>query len=357
MSARPIRSARRQRGFTLIELLVVVAIIALLISILLPSLAKARAQARTTLCLSRMGQFTKAFIIYAEDFDEALPFVATMHYYDDRTPDPNERWLADWFVNGEDHASACATIISIAYHPEVDWPARPKVPESGTLFKYTRFPDLYRCPEFERITHPDKVQNTFNFTRAVWARRWLLPIETGWEEEWGSVEGPIMKASQIHNPAELMMVLDEQWDRHVGTAGIGFVDDDAVQTAYAGSDYGFFAEDVVGTYHGQPVSSGWRNYRGEYLLDFGEDNYRDPPFLWKRGSVGCYDGHAALWRDPWPTFELPPVYTRSTNWRLDGLGRPAWDEMEAVSMFMKRLIFAQRGFDARERFQVPMPGM
>ena len=52
-----------RRGFTLIELLVVVAIIALLISILLPSLSKARAQSRTTLCASRIGQLGKADLV------------------------------------------------------------------------------------------------------------------------------------------------------------------------------------------------------------------------------------------------------------------------------------------------------
>jgi prepilin-type N-terminal cleavage/methylation domain-containing protein/prepilin-type processing-associated H-X9-DG protein len=65
----------RRSGFTLIELLVVVAIIALLISILLPSLQRARDQAKTTVCLSNGKQFALSVLYYAEDRDQHLPYV------------------------------------------------------------------------------------------------------------------------------------------------------------------------------------------------------------------------------------------------------------------------------------------
>ena len=64
---------RRRSGFTLIELLVVVAIIALLISILLPSLARARDQAKKTACASNLHQMGIGFNTYATEYNNDLP--------------------------------------------------------------------------------------------------------------------------------------------------------------------------------------------------------------------------------------------------------------------------------------------
>jgi prepilin-type N-terminal cleavage/methylation domain-containing protein/prepilin-type processing-associated H-X9-DG protein len=63
----------RCAGFTLIELLVVVAIIALLIAILLPSLQRAREQAKAAACGSNLRQMGLAMEHYLEDNQEYYP--------------------------------------------------------------------------------------------------------------------------------------------------------------------------------------------------------------------------------------------------------------------------------------------
>lgn len=63
----------RRKGFTLIELLVVVAIIAVLIAILLPSLGRAKDNAKKTRCLTNLSSLTKGAIVYASEWDNWLP--------------------------------------------------------------------------------------------------------------------------------------------------------------------------------------------------------------------------------------------------------------------------------------------
>ena len=337
-----IRTARLgDRGFTLIELLVVVAIIALLISILLPSLSKARAQARTTLCLSRIGQLGKSFLMYGGDFDESFPFIATGHE-PVGAPEADETWLADW----HDVSGNPVTILDAVIHsPQGNWEAAgaPEIPRSGTMFSYTRFERLYRCPDYERIASKD--QEVFNYTRPFWGRYWRTPeemtTEPGDSKYWGNTEGKIMKSSQVYNAASLPMLLDEAWDRFVATSA-RFGDSGS---PWNGNEFFFAPDNNLGIYHGQPSSA--RFHTLDYYLD-------NQPFLWKKGGVYFYDGHAELMRDPWPTRVMAdhprsdPIEFRGNAKSVDiGAEGPGLDQ------YINWLLYAQRGHDLHKEGGLP----
>lgn len=70
---------RRLRAFTLIELLVVISIIALLLAVLLPSLARARHQAKSTVCLSNLRSVGISLYAYANENRERMPGAGLSH--------------------------------------------------------------------------------------------------------------------------------------------------------------------------------------------------------------------------------------------------------------------------------------
>ena len=66
--------ARSDRtGFSLVELLIVIAIISLLVTIAVPSLSKAKEQARRSVCLANVRRLAIAANTYAAKYDDSLP--------------------------------------------------------------------------------------------------------------------------------------------------------------------------------------------------------------------------------------------------------------------------------------------
>jgi prepilin-type processing-associated H-X9-DG protein/prepilin-type N-terminal cleavage/methylation domain-containing protein len=64
----PSRGRPLAGAFTLIELLVVIAVIAILAALLLPSLSKAKEQARQVNCMSNLKQLQLCWVMYADDY-------------------------------------------------------------------------------------------------------------------------------------------------------------------------------------------------------------------------------------------------------------------------------------------------
>jgi len=297
-------------GFTLIELLVVVAIIALLISILLPSLNKARAQARTTVCASKMGELTKSLFTYREDYEDTLPFTSMVTGKEDPGPkDANhsdpwvsvqggsmETWLAS--------APEMAAIIDASFNSAGPFPEDVEAPRSGLLFKYARFEKLYRCPDFERKAGAE--QNVFNYTRGAWCRKYRHPGEGGTARitiplpglgdiVFGDTGGAILKPSMVYATSRLPILNDEQWNRHV--AGAWF---NGSEVAWIVCDPVFDFIDEIGQYHGSPRQT-----------PFPASAPENPPV--RLGSVSYFDGHVGLRRDPAPSTVED---ARSTNYLL-----------------------------------------
>ncbi len=137
------RTTLSNRGFTLIEVLVVVAIIALLIAVLLPSLQRAREQAKITACKANARQLANMMAMYQASEKGAVPVLLNYfaNYAQPPLSGPPARVLyLSVALRGYDKGMK----LTSAFNPEEDW--GPWDGPKHTQYENTILPAHYICP-------------------------------------------------------------------------------------------------------------------------------------------------------------------------------------------------------------------
>lgn len=184
----------RRKGFTLVELLVVIGIISVLISMLLPSLARARRQARMVVCQSNMRQLAMGMLMYANDNHQYVPV------WNWEFPDPNY---------GPGSGSNSSFVMT-----------ENNFVQQGLIWPYTGDRGIYVCPEYPLI-----LQNAAN-TLYGFPPQWTYQVNGQPGYSMGGLPGWITKISRIRPSVNTVFMLMEQdiadtaaWDNGVTLVG------------------------------------------------------------------------------------------------------------------------------------------
>jgi prepilin-type processing-associated H-X9-DG protein len=115
----------------------------------LPALAKAKAKAKTTQCLSNMRQLQLCWHMYIDDNNDCLPLNGATS-----TPGPGGNGLPNSWIQGNAQAD-----------PAVPWIA------NGVLYPYNKAAAIYACPANTRqLTYPANPPTTWTASQGPQAR-------------------------------------------------------------------------------------------------------------------------------------------------------------------------------------------
>ena len=121
---------KEYKAFTLIELLVVISVIAMLTAIVMPSLRKAKAIAKRTVCLSNVRQLVLGATVYQLDFKGKFP-----HQYADLSK----------FQDGYYHYMACNAFTD-TNHTD-NW--------VNNIYPYVETKEMFLCPANKKLVTSD----------------------------------------------------------------------------------------------------------------------------------------------------------------------------------------------------------